>query len=254
MVRVRLTLPLAAGGVAVLAAGALAAGSMRPAAPADLSAAPGPAPTAAQPQPTTTAQPQPATTAVPPQAPARVQRATVRTGWQPYARVGPVTLHFPGDVVEVVGLHQSGHDGAQQQVPVPNPARIGSLDSRARDTNPNGAADIVVDPTREVRAPVSGTVVRAGTYTLYCDHVDDYVVIEPAARPGWEVKLLHFEGLTVGKGDRVTAGVTVVGSRARVLPFASQVDKHTVPPHWPHLHVEVVDPSIPDRPSGSSCD
>lgn len=243
--RVRLTAPLAAGGIAVLAAGALAAGSMRAAAPADVPAA--------RPTPVTT-QPQPTRAAVANPAPAPVQRATVRTAFGPYARVGPVTLHFPGDVVEVVGLHQSGHDGAQQQLPVEGAVRIGSLDTRARDTNPNGAADIVVDPTREVRAPVSGTVVRAGTYTLYCDHVDDYVVIEPAARPGWEVKLLHFEGLAVRKGDQVTAGVTIVGSRARVLPFASQVDKHTVAPHWPHLHVEVVDPRIPDRPSGSSCD
>lgn len=165
-----------------------------------------------------------------------------------------MTLHFPGDVVEVVGLHESGHDGAQVQQPVDSDVRIGRLDSRSRDTNPQGAADIVVDPTREVRAPVTGTVLRAGSYTLYCDHVDHYLVIEPDARPGWEVKLLHFEGLRVGKGDRVSAGVTVVGARARVLPFASQVDKHTVAPHWPHVHVEVVDPSVPDRPTGGGCD
>lgn len=176
-----------------------------------------------------------------------------KTGWGPYATVGPVTLHLPGDVVEVVGLHQSGHDGAQQQQPVKGAGRIGLMDSRARDTNPQGAADIIVDPTLEVRAPVTGTVLRAGTYTLYCDHVDQYLIIEPDARPGWEVKLLHFEGLAVSKADRVQAGVTVVGSRARVLPFSSQVDKHTVAPHWPHVHVEVVDPSVPDRPSGGSC-
>jgi hypothetical protein len=178
----------------------------------------------------------------------------LRTQWAPYASVGPVTLHLPADVVEVVGLHQSGHDGAQPQSPVDSGARIGRMDSRARDTDPYGAADIVVDPTRELRAPVTGTVLRAGSYTLYCDHSDNYLVIEPDARPGWEVKLLHFHGLAVGKGDRVEAGVTVVGSRARVLPFASQVDKHTVSPHWPHVHVEVVDPSVPDRPSGGSCD
>ena len=50
------------------------------------------------------------------------------------------------------------------------------------------------------------------------------------------------------------AGVTRVGAGGRVLPFRSQVDKHTVAPHWPHLHVEVVDPSVPDRPSSGSCD
>lgn len=177
----------------------------------------------------------------------------MRTGWGPYARVGPVTLHFPGEVVEVVGLHQSGHDGAQPQQPVESAGRIGLMDSRERDTNVQGAADIVVDPAREVRSPVTGTVLRAGTYALYCDHVDHFLVVEPDARPGWEVKLLHFEGLAVSSGDRVEAGVTVVGSSARVLPFSSQVDTYTAPPHWPHVHVEVVDPSVPDRSSGAGC-
>ena len=180
-------------------------------------------------------------------------RVVSRTGWGPYATVGPVTLHFPGQVVELVGQHQSSHDGAQPQRPVDGPARVRLLDSRARDTDRRGAADIVVDPTREVRAPVTGTVVRAGTYTLYCDYVDNVLFVEPDARPGWQVKMLHFQGLQVRVGDRVKAGVTVVGSGARLLPFASQVDKLTAAPHWPHLHVEVVDPSVPDRPSSGSC-
>jgi murein DD-endopeptidase MepM/ murein hydrolase activator NlpD len=183
------------------------------------------------------------------------RRTTLRTGWRPYATVGPVTLHYPGEVIEVVGLHQSGHDGAQPQQPAAAPpGRIGRLDPRGRGTDPQGAADVVVDPTRPVRAPVTGTVVRAGTYTLYCDHVDEYLVVEPDDRPGWQVKMLHVEGLFVAQGDRVQAGVTVVGSRARVLPFASQVDRHTAEPHWPHLHIEVVDTAIEDRPSGATCD
>lgn len=267
MVRVRPTSSLAAVAAAVLAGGVLAAASLQPlgstqasggtATPASTAtdavvlppavvrpkAAPPPSPSRVPPSPT-----------VAPRAAPPPQRVTVRTGYAAYAQAGPVVLHFPGDVVEVVGLHESGHDGAQPQSPVTSVARIGTLRSRSRDTDPQGAADIVVDPTRPVRAPVSGTVVRAGSYTLYCDHVDDYVVIAPDAQPEWEVKLLHFDGLSVRKGDRVEAGVTVVGRRARVLPFASQVDKHTVAPHWPHLHVEVVDPRVPDRPSGGSCD
>jgi hypothetical protein len=195
--------------------------------------------------------PAPASPAAPPPPPK--PRVVYSTGYQPYASVGPVVLHTPGDVVELIGYHQSGHDGAQPQQPVQGGKRIGLLGSRARDTDGQGAADIVVDPTRQVRSPVTGTVLRGGTYALYCDHVDEYVVVEPDARPGWEVKVLHFEGLRVAKGERVQAGVTVIGTRARVLPFASQVDKHTVAPHWPHLHVEVVDPSIPDRPSGGGC-
>jgi hypothetical protein len=164
-----------------------------------------------------------------------------------------VTLHYPGDVVELVGLHESNHDGAQQLQPITGAGRIGRLDSRERGTRAQGAADVVVNPSHEVRAPVTGRVIRAGSYTLYCDYRDNYVVIEPDARPGWEVKLLHFQGLAVAKGDRVRAGITVVGAHARQLPFASQVDEHTTAPHWPHVHIEVVDPSVHDRPS-KPCD
>ena len=290
--RVRLTSSLAAVNAAVLF-GALAAASAAPARPAGPASVersdPQPAaieelgePTAsATPATGATATPTTAPTAIPdlvlpappavapaaapPQAaqvparapaaqrPAPVERVVTRTGWGPYATVGPVTLHFPGQVVELVGQHQSSNDGAQPQRPVDGPARVRLLDSRARDTDRRGAGDIVVDPSREVRAPVPGTVVRAGTYTLYCDYVDNVLVVEPDARPGWQVKMLHFQGLQVREGDRVKAGVTVVGSGARLLPFASQIDKFTAAPHWPHLHLEVVDPSVPDRPSKGSC-
>ena len=108
-------------------------------------------------------------------------------------------------------------------------ARWFTMPSRDRDTAPTGAADIVVEPGREIRAPVTGTVLRAGTYTLYCDHVDQFVVIEPDARPGWEVKVLHIEGLALSKGQRVEAGVTRLAAHARVLPFPSQVEEHTGP-------------------------
>lgn len=182
------------------------------------------------------------------------RRSLTATGWQQYASVGPVALHAPGELVEVVGYHQANHDGAQPQQPAPGAARSLVLEPRGRGTHPQSAADIVVDPSREVRSPVTGRVVRAGSYALYCKYPDHYLVVEPDARPGWEVKVLHFEGLRVAPGDRVEAGVTVVGSGARVLPFRSQVDDHTAAPHWPHVHVEVLDPSVPDPPSGPGCD
>jgi biotin carboxyl carrier protein len=266
VVRVRLTLPILAVNAALLAAGVLAAEAVRapevrsPGAVAAPSPSPTAAPTAVSPSPRSVVPAQPSPVVAQPSpvvaqpSPVVARRAVVRTGYAPYASTGPVTLHYPGDVVEVVGLHESGHDGAQPQSPVGSLAPIGTLDSRSRDTDRQGAADIVVDPRGQVRAPVTGTVIRAGSYTLYCDHTDDYLVVEPDARPGWEVKMLHFEGLAVRTGDRVQAGVTVVGRNARVLPFESQVDKHTVAPHWPHLHVEVVDPSVKDRPSGRTCD
>ncbi len=270
MVEVRTALTLAVANAAVLVGAVLvtaapesgttlAISRLAPVPIAVPSAAATPAATPAAAAPARAAAPAPAPAAVAtPQARPRVavpppRRSTFRTGYRPYAQVGPVVLHFPGEVVEVVGLHESGNDGAQPQSPLQRRG-IGLLDSRSRGTNGQGAADIVLDPARPVRSPVTGTVVRAGTYTLYCDNVDQYVVVEPDARPGWEVKMLHFQGLRVQVGDRVQAGVTVVGSGARPLPFASQVDDHTVAPHWPHVHLEVVDPSVPDRPSGGSCD
>jgi murein DD-endopeptidase MepM/ murein hydrolase activator NlpD len=181
-------------------------------------------------------------------------RALSETGFRPYATVGPVVLHAPADLVEVVGFHQASHDGAQPQQSTASGPRSLVLPSRNRGTDLRSAADVVADPSREVRSPVSGTVVRAGSYVLYCRYTDQYAVIEPDARPGWEVKMLHVQGLRVAAGQRVEAGVTVVASGPRLLPFGSQVDDHTAAPHWPHVHVEVVDPSIPDRPgSGGGC-
>jgi hypothetical protein len=163
-----------------------------------------------------------------------------------------VTLRLPADRVEAIGFHQSGHDGADEQTALATAPRWFVMGDRERDTNPRGAADIVVEPDREVRAPVSGTVKRGGRYTLYCKYTDEYVVIVPDDRPGWEVKVLHVQGMGLVKGQRVEAGVTHLADRAHVLPFPSQVEEDTGLPPWPHVHVEVVDPSVRDRP-GEPC-
>jgi len=155
--------------------------------------------------------------------------------------------------VEAIGFHQSGHDGAQHQTAAATPVRWFTMETRNRDTDRQGAADIVVEPGREIRSPVTGTVLEAGTYTLYCDKVDQYAVIEPDPRPGWQVKVLHIEWLALVAGQRVEAGVTRLAAHARVLPFPSQVEDDTGLPAWPHVHVEVVDPTVPDRPTGPGC-
>jgi hypothetical protein len=53
----------------------------------------------------------------------------------------------------------------------------------------------------------------------------------------------------------VIPGSTVIAASAHQLPFALQVDDlRTADPAWPHVHVEVVDPSIPNVPSpGGGC-
>ncbi len=176
--------------------------------------------------------------------------------WTPFATVGGITLRHPSSRVERVGFHEANHDGARQLEPLATAVAPATMETRGRATGSRSAADVVVDPTVEIRAPVSGTVVTAGSYVLYCDYSDDYVIIDPDAHPGWQVKILHIDGLQVGVGDRVVGGRTVLASGPTQLPFGSQVDEaRTADPAWPHTHIEVIDPSIPDIPSpgGGGC-
>jgi murein DD-endopeptidase MepM/ murein hydrolase activator NlpD len=193
--------------------------------------------------------------AVAPAPVAKVQadgRTAYDTAYVPFAQVGGITLHHPSQVVERIGLHQSNHEGARDLELTGTAAAPVVLESRGRLSGRQSAADVVVAPDAPLRAPVSGTVIRAGTYVLYCDHSDDFVVISPDGRPEWEVKILHIDGVQVVAGDRVSAGVTVIAPRATVLPFASQVDGTTARPAWPHTHIEVIDPSIPNVSNGGS--
>lgn len=227
----------------------------------DSAAEPVAAPTTAAPAPvvTTSTTAAPAGEAVAPPTttstiPERLRRVT-DTGFQPFALVGGFVLSHPAARVERVGFHESNHDGAQQMDAVSTAAVPTVLEARDRGTLPRTAADVVVDPAGEIRSPVSGTVKRGGTYTLYCKYTDSFLVIAPDERPDFEVKLLHISGLRVSKGQRVEAGQTVVARRSTQLPFESQVDElRTADPAWPHVHIEVVDPAVKDRPTpGGGC-
>ena len=175
--------------------------------------------------------------------------------YAPMTVVGDVTITHAAARVEIIGFHQAGHDGSREQNLIDTSASSVILDDRGRNTSRRGAADVVVDPTAEIRSPVTGTVIRGGAYVLYCDYDDNFLVIEPDDAPGWEVKVFHMEDLHVGVGDRVEAGVTPISPNSRRLPFVSQVDAFTAEPSNPHVHIEVIDPSIPDiaRGNGGSC-
>jgi hypothetical protein len=185
--------------------------------------------------------------------PPPIARVVDEPGWTAFGFVHGITLVHPAARVELIGFHESGHDGSQQMITALTARRSMTLESRGRETGSRTAADVVVDPNLAIRSPVTGTVIRGGSYILYCDTRDEFVVIEPDAQPGWEVKVLHFTGLQVQPGERVEAGVTVIATRATQLPFTSQVDEFTASPSWPHIHIEVVDPSIPDRPGTTGC-
>jgi len=194
-------------------------------------------------------------TTVPPEPAPAPGRGLVEQAWSPLGAAGGLALVHPSSQVERVGFHESNHEGAREIEPAPTAVSPTTLESRQRGTSPRSAVDVVVHPAAEIRAPVTGRVQRAGTYVLYCEYSDDFAVIEPDDRPGWEVKVLHIDGVAVRRGDTVVAGETVIARRATRLPFESQVDEISpVQPAWPRVHIEVVDLAIPNRPSpGGGC-
>jgi hypothetical protein len=199
---------------------------------------------------TTTTEATTTTTPPPPPPPTRV---VIEQQWIAFAVAVDVTLHYPSQRVERIGFHQSNNEGARPIDPIDTGIPATTMDSRERLSDPNSSADVVVDPESEIRAPVSGTVVSSGSYDLYCGLYDYFINIEPDDHPGWRVKVLHITGLNVGNGDRVVQGETVIAPTARQLPFESQVDElRTVDPAWPHVHIEVVDPSVPNVPNPGS--
>ena len=199
-------------------------------------------------EPTTTTT-TPTTTTLPP-APTRQVN---EQDWIAFGQAGDVVVHFPSRRVERIGFHQSNNEGSRGIVAWPTGVPVTTMESRERLSDLQSSADVVVDPESDIRAPVSGTVVSSGSYDLYCGLFDYFLNIEPDDHPGWLVKVLHITGVEVHNGDRVVQGETVIAPHARQLPFESQVDElRTVDPAWPHVHIEVVDPSIPNVPNGGS--
>lgn len=172
---------------------------------------------------------------------------------QTLATVAGLTLSLPAAVIERAGFHQSTHPGAlPMTAPDPTVIRTTVMASRNRGTHRRGAIDVAVEPATDILAPITGTVARAGSYTLYCRYRDGFVVINPDDRPDLEVKILHVQGVAVRAGERVVVGQRLAAN-ATLFPFQSQIDELTGEPSWPHVHVEVVDPSIPRKPSSGSC-
>lgn len=173
----------------------------------------------------------------------------------PMAVVGDLTLLHPTARVERVGFHESTLDGALDLTPLPEAVQPTTLGTRLRGHGSHTAADVVSDPNDVVRSPVSGLVLTAGPYRLYCTTYDETVVIVPDGHPTWSVRVLHIDRLRVGPGWRVEAGKTIIAVSPRQLPFPSQIDKMAAAqPPWPHVHVEVDDDMVPDTASqGDSC-
>lgn len=184
----------------------------------------------------------------------------------PIAAVSGIRLLVPSMQTVLVGFHEAAMPGSLPMASVApleanhNPGAIPEiaktqphqvapvmvLPTRARAQAPSTAIDIAIPAGEEVLAPIDGTVTAVLPYTLYGQHADVRVEIEPAGRPDLRVVLIHVSGVEVEVGDTLTGGETVVAGSATQFPFDSQIDRFTeeiVGRALPHVHVEV-------RPTG----
>lgn len=175
----------------------------------------------------------------------------------PLARAGELELWLPAAEPLVVAFHEASHVSAGPLDPIgvladdrnttrtdlPADDDAGGpylvLSSRGRAAGPTSAVDVVLLEGTAVLSPVTGTVSDVREYLLYGRHRDVRVEIVPEARPDLRVVIIHVDGVTVDAGDRVDAGVSPLAATARLLPFASHVDRETEPERHPHVHLEV---------------
>jgi murein DD-endopeptidase MepM/ murein hydrolase activator NlpD len=202
-----------------------------PPAEAEAQAAP---PPDGQPAEAATAEEATAEAAVPQIPSAETPQPADRTGY--FASVGSLGLHLPAHEVIVTGFHQASSPGSLAMTPQ---AGHRVLPSRGRGSPATSAVDIVLVDDQPVRSPVSGTVTKVESYSLYGRYPDRRIIIRPHDAPQARVVMLHVTGVRVEAGQQVEGGVTEIAGGARRFPFRSQVDAETKPHSWPHVHYEV---------------
>lgn len=172
---------------------------------------------------------------------------------QPFAAVGGITLYGPADTIRAAGFHESANTQALEMRELDSSLETMVMDSRGRGTGRHTAADMAVSPDETIYSPVTGTVVDARAYKLYCKYDDNVVIIEPDAAPDRQVKVLHISNLLIKNGDRVVAGKTPIASGPTPLPFSSQIDSYVENSTNTHVHIETVDLDLVDATNSTVC-
>ena len=173
------------------------------------------------------------------------------------ARWDDVDIVQPSPHVKMVGFHEGGTRsdevslgatpdrdlgaGPVESADRDDPLRSMVLPTRGRSTGPATAIDIAMTDGRKVHAPITGTVTAANPYTLYGEHPDTIITIQPDGHPEIFMEIMHVEGVQVEVGDRVVAGRTVIADSPNLLPFSSQIDRYVTEGGrpLPHVHVEM---------------
>lgn len=178
------------------------------------------------------------------------------------ASVSGIRLFVPSMETAVVGFHEAAVPGSLEMASVaplkakhnPRPmpeitktqpqqvAPVMVLPTRARSAPPSTAIDIAVPAGEEILSMVDGTVTAVLPYTLYGQHADFRVEIQPQGRPDLRVVMIHMDDIAVEVGDRVRRGETRIAGTAKPFPFESQIDRFAedlAGRAMPHVHVEV---------------
>lgn len=162
---------------------------------------------------------------------------------QAIGSVHEVDLVSPSPLALLAGFHQATVGGTEPLTPIEagdgDPTAVDVLASRGRGTHPTSAVDVAVPEDEPVLAAVDGEIRAVSSYQLYGTTSDIIVVIVPTDAPELEVQMLHLEDPQVEVGETVVAGETVIASRARTLPFPSQIDG-VIGEVLPHVHIEVL--------------
>jgi biotin carboxyl carrier protein len=149
------------------------------------------------------------------------------------------------DAQEVADRHGTKHAPLETQPFGENPLIAEAVSTwRLNSVGPEmSSVDVGSVAETDVYAPISGTVVKIKSYSLF-GLIDDYEVhIQSPGHPGLDVVMLHIDDLSVKVGDVVRGGATRV---ARVRDIGSVIDNNLsnfTAPGDPgnHCHVQVND-------------
>lgn len=180
----------------------------------------------------------------------------------PIVAVSGIRLLVPSMDTVIAGFHEAAMPGSLEMAsvapleknhnPKPMPAIAKTQDeqvapvmvlpTRDRAQPPSSAIDVAIPAGKQVTAPVDGTVTAVLPYTLYGQHPDHRIEIQPAGRPDLRVIMIHVSDVSVASGDQLKGGETVVAGSATQFPFESQIDRFAIEKvgkALPHVHMEV---------------
>lgn len=179
----------------------------------------------------------------------------------PLATLGSLRLVVPAPEARLIGFHEASLPGVMDLDPAgilqsndnttrftpgpddPDGQPYVVLSSRGRIDGPSTAVDVVIEDDQPILAPVTGVVTDVRDYQLYSRYPDTRIEIQPDAAPHLRVVMIHVTGVSARVGDRVAAGRSILASGPNRFSFSSHIDRYLDPERWPHVHLEVKDPT-----------